>query len=258
VRAAIVRTRFFKEEGGFTLSEMMITITIMMIVFFALYSVFDASVRIFRYGSNKVEAVESARLGLERMEREIRAAYPVGTDGHLFFSTNSILPTSNPPKAMPTVDRITFGNELGAEGDGDGIIDCPPPPDPLPPDYNCEYITYKLTDDANGSSAQCLESPCDLRRVNTANPAAPGAPVVDNAVFPGGLEFAYLKSNGTPVRGVSTTNPPCEGGVVLSTDPVCEGEIDKVRVSVDILVRPGTQNEARQRLTTEIDLRNRQ
>src|SRR5215203_5949018 len=139
-----MKERFLKEERGFTLSEMMVTITIMMIVFLALYSLFDTSVRIFSYASNKVEAVESARLGLERMEREIRAAYPVGTDGHLFFSTNSILPTSNPPKAMPTVDRITFGNELGAEGQGDGTIDCPDAND-------CEYITYKLTDDANGS-----------------------------------------------------------------------------------------------------------
>jgi prepilin-type N-terminal cleavage/methylation domain-containing protein len=251
VRLVAIRARFLREERGFTLPEMLVTIIIMMVVFFALYSVFDMSVRIFSFGSNKVEAVESARLGLERMERELRAAYPVGTDGHLFFSTNSILPTSNPPKAMPTVDRITFGNELGAEGQGDGTIDCPAAND-------CEYITYKLTDDANGSTAQCTDSPCDLRRVNTSNPAAPGAPVVDNAVFPGGLQFAYLKSDGTPVTGVSTTNPPCEGGAVLSTDPVCEGEIDKVRISLEILVHPGTQTEARQRLTTEIDLRNRQ
>ena len=77
-----------KEERGFTLPEMMVTIMIMMVVFFALYSIFDMSVRIFMFGNNKVEAVESARLGLERMEREIRAAYPVGSDGHLFFSAN--------------------------------------------------------------------------------------------------------------------------------------------------------------------------
>jgi Tfp pilus assembly protein PilW len=219
--------RFLKEETGFTLSEMMVTITIMMIVFFALYSIFDTSVRIFSYGSNKVEATESARLGLERMEREIRAAYPVGTDGHLFFSANGT--TSNPPQAMPSQTQITFGNELGAEGQGNGTIGCGSP---------CEYITYKLTDDANGSSAPCTVSPCDLRRVNTINSTAPGNPVVDNAVFPGGLDFTYLKSDGTP----ATT----------------EGEIAKVRVSLVITVHPGTQTAATQRLRTEIDLRNRQ
>src|SRR5215204_385542 len=140
---------------------MLVTIVIMMIVFFALYSVFDMSVRAFSYGNNKVEAVQSARLGLVKMEREIRAAYPVGSDSHLFFSANG-LATSNPPQQMPLLTQITFGNELGAEGAGDGIIDCPDPND-------CEYITYKLTDDAEASNDACTVSPCDLRRVNTAD-----------------------------------------------------------------------------------------
>ncbi|MBD0327788.1 MAG: prepilin-type N-terminal cleavage/methylation domain-containing protein, partial [Pyrinomonadaceae bacterium] len=59
----VIRARFLKEERGFSLPEMLVTIVIMMVVFFALYSVFDMSVRIFMFGSNKVEAVESARLG---------------------------------------------------------------------------------------------------------------------------------------------------------------------------------------------------
>ena len=46
-----------KGERGFSLPEMMVTIVIMIVVFFALYSVFDMSVRIFMFGSNKVEAV---------------------------------------------------------------------------------------------------------------------------------------------------------------------------------------------------------
>src|SRR5215212_7419624 len=117
---------------------MLVTIIIMMVVFFALYNVFDMSVRIFAFGSNKVEAVESARLGLERMEREIRAAYPVDSGGHLFFSANGL--ATNPPQVMPAQTQITFGNELGAEGEGDGTIECGNP---------CEYITYKLTDDAS-------------------------------------------------------------------------------------------------------------
>jgi len=227
VRPVVLKARFLKEERGFTLSEMLVTITIMMVVFFALYSVFDMSVRIFMFGSNKVEAVESARLGLERMEREIRAAYPVASDSHLFFSANGS--ATNPPQAMPSQTQITFGNELGAEGEGDGTIECGDP---------CEYITYKLTDDVEGSSAACTVSPCDLRRVNTANSTNPGAPVVDNAVFPGGLDFTYLQSDGI-------------------TPATTESDIAKVRVSLDIMVDPGTQTAARQRLTTEIDLRNR-
>ena len=43
--------------------------TMMVTVFFALYAIFDTSVRILRYSNDELEALESARLGLERMER---------------------------------------------------------------------------------------------------------------------------------------------------------------------------------------------
>jgi prepilin-type N-terminal cleavage/methylation domain-containing protein len=223
-----------REEKGFTLPEMLVTIIIMMVVFFALYSVFDMSVRIFMFGSNKVEAVESARLGLERMEREIRAAYPVASDSYLFFSADGS--ESNPPQAMPSQTQITFGNESGAEGEGDGTIQCGDDPP-------CEYITYRLSAPSNAPPCTGAPDGCStLLRINTADSGDPGDPVgdpvVENAVVPGGLDFTYLKSDGT-------------------TPAASEGEIDKVRVSLLITVDPGTQTAATQRLTTEIDLRNR-
>ena len=61
VRTVVVRARFLKEERGFTLTEILVTIIIMIVVFFALYSIFDMSLRVFSFGNNKVEAVESAR-----------------------------------------------------------------------------------------------------------------------------------------------------------------------------------------------------
>ena len=115
-----VRERFLKDERGFTLTEMMVTIMIMMVVFFALYSIFDMSLRVFSFGNNKVEAVESARVGMEKMEREIRAAYPVDASrsDDLFFrrqrfaratrrkrcrrSTRSPSATTSVPMAMET------------------------------------------------------------------------------------------------------------------------------------------------------------
>src|SRR5215216_5097137 len=181
MRAVAVRERFLKEERGFSLVEVLVTMIIMMIVLFSLYSIFDMSVRIFSVGNNKVEAMESARIGMEKMEREIRAAYPVNVNDatpYLFFSANGT--TSNPPQAMPNPAQITFGNERGAEGEGDGQIDCPAPDD-------CEYITYKL-------SAPSFEAPCavsdtgcsTLLRVNTTNSGDTGDPVSENAVVPGG------------------------------------------------------------------------
>ncbi len=122
-----MKGRFFREEAGFTLPEMMVTIMVMLIVLFALYSIFDMSIRVFSFGNDKVEAVENARLGLEKMEREIRAAYPydkgaVTPDKHLF--------DSNTWKAT----EIKFGNDL----DGNKKVECPNAAG------DCEIISYKV------------------------------------------------------------------------------------------------------------------
>lgn len=96
---------FPSEESGFTLSEVLVAMTMMVTVLFALYAIFDASVRIFRYGNDELEALESARLGLERMEREIRAAYPhdsgtlIDTGGRYEISFRN-RPESGPPRTI--------------------------------------------------------------------------------------------------------------------------------------------------------------
>jgi Tfp pilus assembly protein PilW len=227
----VKKGRVLREERGFTLTEMMVTTVIWIVMLFALYSMFDMSIRVFGVGNNKVEAMESARLGLEKMEREIRAAYPVNSNDpandHLFFSADGT-DLSNPPQAMPTATQITFGNDLGAAGAGSKTIECPNPD-------NCEYITYKLS--APSNAPPCAGAPCrTLLRVNTANSADPGDPVVEN-VTPAGLNFTYLRSDGA----AATT----------------EDEIASVLVSLQVRVDPGTNYAATQRLTTTIDLRNR-
>jgi prepilin-type N-terminal cleavage/methylation domain-containing protein len=190
-------TRVLRDEDGFTLAEMMVTMMIMLLVLFALYSIFDMSIRVFGFGNDKVEAVENARLGLEKMEREIRAAYLVNgsapAKSYLFFNANGS--SSNPPKAMPAADQITFGNDLGATGDGK--IECPNP------QGRCEYITYKLTSTAD-SAKKCSEAtaPCELRRVNTKDSSNSGDPVVE-FVKPGGLTFTYFKDDGTVPKSES-------------------------------------------------------
>jgi Tfp pilus assembly protein PilW len=222
------RERLLKEEGGFTLAEMMVTMMVMIVVLYALYNVFDMSLRVFSTGNNKVEAVESARVGLEKMEREIRAAYPINSNDpnpYLFFSANGS--TSNPPQQMPTATQITFGNDLGAPGAGNGLIECGTP---------CEYITYKLTNAAGDAACTAATAPCTLRRVNGVNSAVAGDPVVEN-VAAGGLTFQYLKSDGT-----AATN-----------------ELDTRMVLITFVVRvdSGIGNPGTQTLMTVIDLRNR-
>ena len=69
-----------------------------MTVLFAIYSIFDTTVRLFEYGGDELEAVENARLGLERMPREIRAFYPQN-GGVLLSAADS--------------DEITFQHRAG-------------------------------------------------------------------------------------------------------------------------------------------------
>ncbi len=101
-----MRERLLKEEDGFTLPELMVTMMMMILVMFALYSIFDMSIRVFSFGNDKVEAVENARIGLERMEREIRAAYPYDR-------------TATPPDtrllATWSESEITFGHDLNRD-----------------------------------------------------------------------------------------------------------------------------------------------
>ena len=94
------------------LSEVLVAMTMMVTVLFALYAIFDTSVRIFRYGNDELEALESARLGLERMEREIRAAYPhdggtlIDTGGRYEISFRN-RPESGPPRTITVATSIS-------------------------------------------------------------------------------------------------------------------------------------------------------
>lgn len=227
-----LRERFVRDEGGFTLTEILVTIIIMTIVLFSLYSIFDMTLKVFSFGNNKVEAVESARVGMEKMEREMRQAYKfnsASSQDHLFFTTATPTNAATLPGGSPqVVTQLTFGNDLGGPGAGNGTIECGSP---------CEYITYKLTDNAgNNGCTTAAAAPCTLRRVNTANSADLGAPVVEN-VAPNGLTFTLFKSDGT--------------------NPANESEVGMVLVELDVVVDEGIGNAGSQTLTTVIDLRNR-
>lgn len=202
--------------------EMSVTIVIMMVVLFALYSIFDMSLRVFAFGNDKVEATQSARLGLERMEREIRAAYPVDrieSKRHVFFTAGfSATPT------RPASDGITFGNDLPAGG--------------LPPNRMVdagEEITYELRSSSDLYTVcpvSGTEGVCTLVRRQGSTTAF--EPVVEH-VLPAGLTFQYF------------TN------VMAATDATGNGtDIGVVRVKLRVDVDGRGQT-----LTTDVDLRNR-
>jgi prepilin-type N-terminal cleavage/methylation domain-containing protein len=168
VSGPAVIERFLKGERGFSLPEMLVTTVIMIVVFFALHSIFDMSVKVFTFGNSKVEAVESARAAMEKMEREIRQAPPYDrnaspADTHVF---DTWTPTA-----------IRFGNDL----DGNGAIVCNTTGPP------CEKIGYQR----NGTT---------LERDNSST-GANFQPVADNVQS---LAFTYYDSNGNVVNSGGT------------------------------------------------------
>jgi Tfp pilus assembly protein PilW len=210
--------RLLRDERGFTLPEMMVTIMIMIMVFFSLYSIFDMSLRVFSFGNDKAEAAQNARLGLEKMEREIRAAYPYDKPAGKNYV---LLSPTDPTLAATTLtaNQITFGNDLN----GDAKLRCPI----SLIDTRCEFITYKLSSSA----------PYTLQRVNTATPnTSPGEAVIEFVNGSNGLTFTYLK-------------PDSSGNLVTTTTP---SEVKVVRVRLQINKDGRTQN-----LTTDVTLRNR-
>lgn len=161
-----------REEGGFTLVELMVTIMLMLTVMFALYSIFDMSLRVFSFSNDKTEAIENARLGVEKMEREIRAAYPqdkAAGDATLF------------PPGTWTANSITFGNDLS----GNRKIECV---SGVPP---CEIISYSVYQPAGQTTYA-------LGRVNssagTSQQAVEFVDWVDSSNT--GLRFRYFENDG--------------------------------------------------------------
>ena len=195
-------------EAGFTLIEVLVAAAMMFAVLFALYAVFDVSVRAFGYGGDRVEAVGNARLAMDRMEREIRAAYPYDqtTDpprSYLFLD-----PLNPTEPAVPTATRIAFGNETT----GDRKIG------------TSEVIGYYL-------------SGHDLKRSKGGS-----VQTLLDSVATDGLRF-------TPCRSAEDCPP-----AVAVTD---EAEIRLLRIELAVEVERRGEDPARQRLATDVYLRNR-
>jgi type II secretory pathway component PulJ len=196
---------------------MLVSITVMIVVLFALYSVFDMSLRVFGIGNDKLEATENARLGLDKMARELRAAYPydkvkdTSTDTllpHLFW--NSAAPAT---PALPSSSSVTFGNDLN----GNRKID-----------VGTEQITYSLS----GSTLQRNGQPA-VEFVQDVN--NPGTALDDGPP----LNFEYLRADGQ-------TTATTEGDIAMVRITL------EVAVDRGIHEQPVTQV-----LQTKVALRNR-
>lgn len=184
----VERMRLLKDERGFTLTEILVTTIMMVVVFSALFSVMDMSLRIFSFGNNKVEATETSRVALEKMEREIRqaSAYNSPSDLHLFDQW--------------TANQIRFGNDL----DGNGVIACPNTSVPA----KCEKIGYQLNGNTLGR---------DNTSTGATNTVANLQPVAGNVQS---LTFTYYDKSGAVVApgGTEANVDRVQVNLVVSVD----------------------------------------
>lgn len=226
------------EEGGFTLSEMMVVTMMLTIVLFALYGIFDMSIKVFSFGNSKVEATENARIGLERMSREIRAAYPYDKVSNPSSPLNHVLFASwasrNAPGLPPAAAgdaanvrrSIVFGNDLPS----------PPSPGEAPaPNWkvgNSEVIEYRLTGPSGACPTTGDRGVCTLQRVTYSDAGAATASPAVESVMPNGLTFTFLRADRTPAAA--------------------DGSDAKI-VSIRLRVRVGDR--AEQTLTTDVELK---
>ena len=221
------RRRVVREEAGFTLTEMLVTTMIMIIVLFGLYSIFDMGLRVFSFGNNKVDATAKARLGMEKMEREIRAAYPVDRlNGrtHVFFPSGFANPAASDP-TLPGEQSITFGNDLPSSAGA-------PPNRMIDPE---EAITYELRN-SDGTAAcpdPAVDPDADCTVFRREGSGGTFEPMVESVV-PDGLTFTYLRNNMAPATAADGT------------------DIGVVRITLEVNV-----DGVEQTLTTDADLRNR-
>jgi hypothetical protein len=231
------RKRVVCEEAGFTLTEMLVTTLLTILVLFALFSMFDMGIRVFTFGNDKVDATEKARLGMEKMEREIRAAYPVdGVNGlnHVFFPSGSPDPaTSNP--TLPGEQSITFGNDLPSAG--------APPNRMIEPE---EAITYELRNSDGSPGCPIVGDPGEWTVCRREGSDGTFEPMVESVVpnrdnGEPGLTFEYLRNNMAPVTFADGT------------------DIGVVRITLEVKFprRQGFVDGVEQTLTTDVDLRNR-
>ncbi len=109
VRLANIRRRL-RAEDGFSLAEALVAATLTVTVLFALYALFDITVRAYDSGGARIEAIQNARVGLERMQRELRAAHPYGDGSLLRVHESDEISFQIKPGETPQEIRYTFSS----------------------------------------------------------------------------------------------------------------------------------------------------
>jgi prepilin-type N-terminal cleavage/methylation domain-containing protein len=179
------QARRLPAQAGFTLIEALIASSIFLIVLYGVYVVYDVGEVNYNKGSRKWDVQTEARIALERMAREIRAA-------------GYASPKVSDPVVIATNDTLSVHADLG---DGSGP----------------KYITYSLRD-CNGNVGTTL-----YRNVST-NTYCGGDPFIDdvagltftfyelnNLTLPYPLTSTYQLDGQDAVTGTTVPSAPTVG-----------------------------------------------
>jgi prepilin-type N-terminal cleavage/methylation domain-containing protein len=125
VSAIIIRRKYLIKQKGFTLVEMLIVISILVLLYFLAGDIVIDGLRMTRYESEQAIAVESARKSMELITKDIRGAntsekgdYPIviaQEDEFAFF--NDVNGDNSMEKIRYYVDGVNMIREIYSPGD---------------------------------------------------------------------------------------------------------------------------------------------
>ena len=214
-------------QAGFTLIEMLISISVFLVAVFAITMAFDSTRRSYLRGEVKINVQQNARQALTTMATEIRMAG--------YFPENFDDPAADPPLVNPV--QIATEAALAVHGDIDGS-------------GTSNVFLYCL----DGSTLRRGRAPDG----DTTAYWCPAADVLAENVT--GLRFDYFDENNAPIPSTPGASFRLDGqdqGSTPDLSDVTERSAAR-RVEITITVRESVPMQAEQifRIGTEVRLRN--
>src|SRR5947209_6603435 len=155
MNALVVRLRSRADDRGFTLVEMLVAMVLMGIlgsVFIAVMTGAKSSATATR---SSQDLNEEARLGMNRMARELRQA----------TALTSVLNPDGPSYSTSNITAGTFKADFNGDGCSNGVMPSPAPT-PTPTCVADDPMVIALTASANGAHVQNYTTQVDLRNLS--------------------------------------------------------------------------------------------
>ena len=171
------RRTLLGSQRGFTLAEMLVVTAVLGVVFAGVLVGLQAGIASTRVGNGRAEAQSAARVGLDRIMRDIRSA-GVNPTGNAFLAAGGACPC--PVVSTALANQMVINSDL----DADGIITAPAAA-ACDPAADSEVVQYTVAANALMRSVRPAAAAC-------------GAAIIGGAQS---VTFQYLDSAGNPVVG---------------------------------------------------------